>query len=391
MLTKAILTGGVLSVLAGGVVYFGTEGADALETKAHVETHVDETVLAGGVDVAIGEIEAAAHVNVAEKVAELEVVELESTPELEAAEASPEVEVVAELAAVEAQDPPREKSKPKTKWLDQYLKKTNPEAKGKAKEDAMMVGAEEDVATEVELEIEVEADAEMETEAHKAHHGDSLPKTQGGPKKHKRIRNIKRFEDANSNAAVTGSYVVSRGNRTETHDLDTDNLDLDALDLDGDIDVEALKKQLGVDTDKDVEIRIIKKKAKMMSDAKMKMKRAKAKKRKIIDYDLVLTEAKKLHVTDMRNQAILEIVDYAVDNRDMDVAANFVSDLSTPELRDTARARIGAGFARCDKPEKAFAVIEELEIDELAAPIRLEIITALMATKQERRAFRSRQ
>jgi len=30
MLTRAILTGGILSILAGSIVYFGTEGADAL-------------------------------------------------------------------------------------------------------------------------------------------------------------------------------------------------------------------------------------------------------------------------------------------------------------------------------------------------------------------------
>ena len=48
--------------------------------------------------------------------------------------------------------------------------------------------------------------------------------------------------------------------------------------------------------------------------------------------------------------------------------------------------RIGAGFARCGKADAAFAVIDDLEIDDLAAPIRLEIITALMATRQEREA-----
>ena len=88
----------------------------------------------------------------------------------------------------------------------------------------------------------------------------------------------------------------------------------------------------------------------------------------------------------MRNQAILEIVDFAVDSQDMTQAADLVQELSTPELRDTARARIGAGFARCGKADAAFAVIDDLEIDDLAAPIRLEIITALMATRQEREA-----
>jgi len=68
-------------------------------------------------------------------------------------------------------------------------------------------------------------------------------------------------------------------------------------------------------------------------------------------------------------------------------AADIVEDLSTPELRDTARARIGVGLARSGDQRAAFAVLDELEIDELSAPIRLEIITALMATKQERNNF----
>ena len=56
MLTKAILTGGVLSVLAGTIVYFGTEGADALEANPRASLHVEETDLAGASDVAVGDV-----------------------------------------------------------------------------------------------------------------------------------------------------------------------------------------------------------------------------------------------------------------------------------------------------------------------------------------------
>ena len=157
---------------------------------------------------------------------------------------------------------------------------------------------------------------------------------------------------------------------------------MEALDLDGDIDIDMLKKKLGLDSEKNVEIRVVKK----MKGKASQTKKAK-KQNPVIDYDTVLNEAKKLLVVDMRNQAVLEIIDYAVDNKDMAEAADLLEELSTPELRDTARARIGAGLARAGKVEAAFAVIEELEIDELAAPIRLEIITALMATSQERQVL----
>ena len=107
-----------------------------------------------------------------------------------------------------------------------------------------------------------------------------------------------------------------------------------------------------------------------------------------IDYDAVLVEAKKLQVIDMRNEAFLEIIDYAIDRGDIGDAADILEELSRPELRDTARGRIGVGLASAGDMNAAFAVLDEIEIDELTAPIRLEIITALMATRAERSANR---
>ena len=47
MLTKAILTGSVLALLSGSIVYFGTEGADALDTGVTKDARVQDTELAG--------------------------------------------------------------------------------------------------------------------------------------------------------------------------------------------------------------------------------------------------------------------------------------------------------------------------------------------------------
>ncbi len=320
MLTKAILTGGVLSVLAGSIVYFGTEGADALESDVREDVRIEETELAGGVeDVAL---------------------------DLEAAEA-------------EAMDPP--KDKPKTKWLDQYLKKSKPDP-------------------ELEPETETNTPTKTRTITKIEDVTESDVSDEEGMKKEVRIKTKLRKGGRDE---AKGTYIVTKDNRVET--VDIKGLDLDGLDLDGDIDVEMLKEQLGVDGKKNVEIRVIKKKM----DGKPMRFSFDSNDRPSIDYDAVLDEAKKLMVTDMRNQAVLEIVDYAIDNGDMAQAADLVEELSTPELRDTARARIGTGLARGGKQEAAFAVLNELEIDELSAPIRLEIITALMATKQERKNFAS--
>jgi len=322
MLGKAILTGGVLSVLAGGIVYFGTEGADALISEARVETPVNDTELAGAANVAVGQSGAKADNEAAEK--------------------------LAEVKAVEVQDPPKETTKPKTKWLDQYLKKSKPKAKTDTKADV-----------EAETEMAAKSDDEAEPMMDKAH--DSMSKADDTSKERKKIRIKKRFDDKHSSASATGSYVVSEGHRAETEDLGKQGEEAITEDH------RPMKKMMD----------------KAHSDRKHKMMH-----RESIDYGVVLAEAKKLLVVDMRNQAVLEIVDYAIDNKDIAEAADLVQELTTPELRDTARARIGAGLARAGKTEAAFAVIDELEIDELAAPIRLEIITALMATKQERKAMR---
>lgn len=356
MLTKAILTGGVLSVLAGSIVYFGTEGADALESDTRASLRVEETDLAGGADVVVGDA-------IIDEAAANDVVKSDTRAAVRVAEA-------------EVQDPPQETSKPKTKWLDQYLKKSKPESKVEEKTDPT---ASEPVLSEpIVIEtmtdpIGVETETSIDRETMR--------------EKRKRVRlerRMKKREAANAEAKGTadakGTYVVSEDARVET--LDIENLDVDAFVTDGDVDVEALIEELGLDAEKNVQIRVVKK-----MTGKPSRPGQEADDKGSVDYDMVMAEAKKLLVTDMRNQAFLEIIDHAIDQGDVMQAADIVEALSTPELRDTARARIGVGLAKSGDSKAAFAVLDELEIDELSAPIRLEIITALMATKQERKSF----
>lgn len=365
MLTKAILTGGVLSVLAGSIVYFGTEGADALEADASEAVRVEETELAGGSNVAVGDV-SVGNVSAGDVASE----------KVEAKKAKAEKVMVAE---VEAQDPPRETSKPKTKWLDQYLKKTKPEKTPEKTSDKMPEEEnsepEMSSATTFETEsnaVEDAAPEEMPTKTSKHEDADGETKT--------RMHIKMRKDKDGARGEGKGTYIVSKGSRVET--LDIEDLDIEALDIDGELDVEALIEELGLDSEKNVQIRVVKK-----MNGKPFRRGQRSNRGANIDYDMVLDEAKKLLVTDMRNQAFLEIVDHAIDQDDVMQAADIVDELSTPELRDTARARIGVGLAKRGDAEAAFTVLDELEIDELAAPIRLEIITALMATKQERKSF----
>ena len=440
MLTKAILTGGVLSALAGCIVYFGTAGADALEGKNKADIRIEETKLAGGapelastaIDVAETSIKDSGDVfeDAAEsgedlagsedevldsskdemesntsglRGSEVETLEEETvaTEDIVASEESvaedADIESMAELKEDPIQDQPKEKSKPETKWLDQYLKRTKPNADSKhekklaakkaemkKKSDAMKAEMREKAemkmkadAMEAKLETaEDETSTKLEMMDDKA---DAMRKPHGDRKMRKRLRIRKHIADGKTD--VTAEMSKDGDSEKREVEIDVDAIDVDALSRGDDIDVQALKEKLGLDGEKNVEIRVIKTMEGKPSHSDKEMHSSSS-----FDYAAVLAEAKKLHVVDMRNQAVLEIVDFAVDNLDMAEAADLVPELSTPELRDTARARIGAGLARCGKAEAAFAIIDELEIDELAAPIRLEIITALMATSQERQA-----
>ncbi len=382
MLTRAILTGGVLSILAGSIVYFGTEGADALETDMRENLREEATELAGGTDT-IKAVEVHPHDN------------------------------EAEIKVNEPKDKePKEKAEePKKKWLDQYLKQSKEDSSSDENlkelevvidqpsdvmfdqnpkvvvtdEQEPIVAIAQDSASETD---QVKVDTDSVTELRPASKPELSPEldveveldVQHDPalEKKEKVRVITRTVRENADAESEGAYIVSEQSRVET--INIDDLDIEALNLDGEIDVEMLKAQLGIEDKRNIEVRVIKREmtenpSLINLDKKSKL---------TIDYDFILTEAKKLMVTDMRNQAVLEIVDYAIDNGDIVQAADLVDELSTPELRDTARARIGTGLARVGNPDAAFAVLEALEIDELAAPIRLEIITALMATKAER-------
>lgn len=423
MLTKAILTGGVLSVLAGSIVYFGTEGADALEREVREDVRLEETELAGGPE-AVTEVTDAAKAVVKtpkqkekkkqrakKKKAEAQAIAKEKYDSEVVTHAETQLEEVVEksisqtdaraegyvdgaLVTSDAQAEPKTETQPveapqaksKTRWLDQYLKSTKDKAPETdiaapksevidvvvAKTDETEIEetsetATKDVMTEVEVEIEVESGKKMMADIEDGAHSEGTKTT-----------------SKNLIVKMDGDKKMVWSSHEE---------DLGEALLDEDVDMEMVEKLLSEHTDLDLndvmgaktEIRVIKKGGKKRKGAghhnRMSLK--------AIDYEAVLVEAKKLQVIDMRNEAFLEIVDYAIDRGDIGNAADIVEELSSPELRDTARARIGVGLATSGDMEAAFAVLDEVEIDELAAPIRLEIIAALMATRAERAARRN--
>ena len=98
-------------------------------------------------------------------------------------------------------------------------------------------------------------------------------------------------------------------------------------------------------------------------------------------YALLMDEAAKLKIDDMRDDAYLNIIDYANSHQDYDRSLGLVDELSAPELRDLARQKIAVSHAEVGKLDAAFGLVEQLETPELKAPIRLEIIRTAARVK----------
>lgn len=99
-------------------------------------------------------------------------------------------------------------------------------------------------------------------------------------------------------------------------------------------------------------------------------------------FDTLVEQAALVEIVDARDDAYLNILNFSLTEGRYDVADGLVADLSSPELRDTARQRIGISHAQAGRMDKAFAVLDDIEIKELADPIRLEIIRSVTMNRQ---------
>ena len=94
-------------------------------------------------------------------------------------------------------------------------------------------------------------------------------------------------------------------------------------------------------------------------------------------YATLIEQAELITIPDAQDDAIFGILMFALEQGRYDVAGSVVGSLSSPELRDTARQRIGISHAKAGRMSRAFAVLDDVEIEALADPIRLEIIRAV--------------
>lgn len=93
-------------------------------------------------------------------------------------------------------------------------------------------------------------------------------------------------------------------------------------------------------------------------------------------FEILVDQAGELELVDMRDDAYLTLLDWALRDERYIEATDVAGRLSVPELRDTARQRIGISHAEAGRMSDAFKVLEQVEIDPLRDAIRLEIIRA---------------
>lgn len=99
-------------------------------------------------------------------------------------------------------------------------------------------------------------------------------------------------------------------------------------------------------------------------------------------YDTALNETKDITIVELRDRAYLSLIDYTIRKNDFERSKDVISNISQPELRDTARSNIAVGLARVGKREAAFSILENVETKALSDVLRLQVIEAMTAPAQ---------
>jgi len=100
-------------------------------------------------------------------------------------------------------------------------------------------------------------------------------------------------------------------------------------------------------------------------------------------FDTLLEQAALVTIPAARDDAYFNILTFALSEGGYKVAGDLVENFSSPELRDTARQRIGISHASAGRMDAAFAVLDDIEVEALADPIRLEIIRSVTVVREQ--------
>ena len=407
MLAKSIIAGTVLSLMAGGVVYFGTEiDASVVKDKvaektAAVKAEISDKVMASGED----KLPQDKETNTVKtetsvdrpsvKTASGKVIEAKK-PTISYSSGSGEKET----KTVEASSA----DKPQKKWLDQYLKSETKDEKAPKKEtqsdsDTGSFIIEDKAETLTEEQIET-AEAEgfeeraLETENIWVEEGASERAGKKSTRKMlhdilKKDRAVFVGEDAKGEKKVEVKVIANEEGETT---IETETIDMG----DGKTmkivkktvtsvtseshDHGGKKMHIKVTTDKDGvspdNIKIVRMGDNVSIDELMKEAKSKDISGTV---KVVMEQAEKIKMPELRDRAYLDLVSYGLEHGNYDVAAKALTKIEQVELRDTARNRIAVAYAKEGNAKDAFGILEDIEVEALRDVMRLQVIEAMIA------------
>lgn len=431
MLVKSIIAGTVLSLMAGGIVYFGTDLDTAAvkekvaEKTAEMKAEISDKVMAG---------DKKGHPH-GKKTAAIDTETSVDTPSVKTASGKT---IKAKKPTVSyssgSEDKPSEKTsgkkiktaevvspdKSQKKWLNQYLKKDKaPEEKksegaknlmksmGLTKEGnsdsdtgSFVVENKSETLTEEQIEMaETEGFEARALETENIWVEEDTSEKRGKKSTRKMLHDIIKKdsamfigEDAEGEKKVEVKVIANEDGETT---IETETIDMG----DGKM-MKIVKKTMmseSHDADgKKMRIKVITNKDDMKAED-IKMLKELSENDKAIEaflkpsvlfeddtdisatVKIVMEQAEKIEMSELRDRAYLDLVSYGIDHGNYDVAAKALTKIEQVELRDTARNRMAVAYAKEDNAEDAFGILEDIEVDALRDVMRLQVIEAMIA------------
>jgi len=437
MLAKSIIAGTVLSLMAGGVVYFGTDLDTAavkekvIEKTAAVKAELSEKVMAD---------EAKKHPHSdktdtlgSESSVDMPSVKTRSGKVIEAKKpivshtsTSPDKKI----KTVEVVSP----EEPQKKWLNQYLKTETPK-KDIETETASRTVMTKPAATETEEGVEIEEKTDIAKD---------LMKSMGLTKEGGSDSDTGRFivEDNDEEPSEGENIWVEEGasetgrkkaTRKMLHDIikkDRTTFTSEGPDGEKKVDIKVMANKDGkttietetIDMGDGKIMKIVKKtvtsetnddnghesggkkmRIKVMADengtggiSAEDIQVIRTDKKPSIDkflmkakskdisgtVKIIMAQAEKIKMPELRDRAYLDLVSYSLDHDDYEVAAKALTKIEQVELRDTARNRIAVAHAKDGHTDEAFGILEDIEVDALRDVMRLQVIEAIIAPEE---------
>lgn len=408
MIVKSVIAGTVLSLLAGGVVYFGTEVdagelTDKVTTKAaDIKTDISDKVMAGGND---HPHDVKIETSKTKSAVTTPSVKTPSGKLIEAKKPTVHYSSSSEEKTEEANqnlDQTPAKAKPQKKWLDRYLKKDTAEAQ------APNVHAADVTTRQTKVNTETVTTKTVVTEEVLTEDIEGSEETPSVAEDLMVSMGLTPDEPAEGGSASdTGTFIVEDASiekdikvKIINGDDGKSTVETETIDMgDGKI-VKIIKKTIktgGIaDGSDDMRIKVFTTKdgkggmsaedieAIKSGDNVSIHKLLKEVKAKDISntVKVVMEQAEKIQMPELRDRAYLDLVSYGLEHSNYSVASNALKKIEQVELRDTARNRIAVTYAKNGNAEEAFAILDDLEVDALRDVMRLQVIEAMIAPKE---------